>query len=591
MDNIWSKYYKDSIENDIETDLTLYEALSKSVKEHPDFIALEHGKRKFTYAQLLSHVDSLASAFKAIGLKKGDSVAVCVNGIPAAIFGIYAASKIGAPVTMFNQKFGAERFKRLCTETDVKAAIMTPELLNTVGGVLGDTPINKLIIAKYSDYFVFGDKMRLSVRRLSSRDSVKSGNFNIPAEVSVFKIKDLIAEHMGDDSSYEGDISPDSDAIYFANASATGKAMVASLSSKALNAQSKMDSFLLGEEHGRVLSLIDRSYSCGFCLSVHSVLLKGYTILLYAGDVSRFSLEGFGGYRPGIFIGYPSLIVSVFNKMSARPVDLSYLKKIISCGAVMHGGQIFEIEAFLKSYKLPTKMERVYGMDETGAVYIYNPRELKNNRIFGIPLPGILIKIMDPENEREMGPGEMGEICVCTPAAMTGYKDDDGSQERAMKRFKDGRTWILTGDMGHADDKGLIYFDGNSKNIFERDSVIVYPYIIEENIISISGVKEACVIHTERNGGPYITAVIVPEDDYLFDAEKLEALRLGIESECELVFAPPMRPDDFEFRAYLPKENFGRNDHETLKKQIEEKYRKLDEEDDSFDEDIEELLN
>ena len=198
---------------------------------------------------------------------------------------------------------------------------------------------------------------------------------------------------------------------------------------------------------------------------------------------------------------------------------------------------------------------------------------------------------MDPENEREMSPGEMGEICVCTPAAMTCYKDDDGSQERAMKRFKDGRTWILTGDMGHEDEKGLIYFDGNSKNIFERDSVIVYPYIIEENLISISGVKEACVIKTERNGSPYITAVIVPEDDYLFDADKLESLKLAIESECELVFAPPMRPDEFEFRAYLPKESFGKNDHETLRKQIEEKHKKLDEEDESFDEDIEELLN
>lgn len=595
MDNIWSKYYEGNADNsaacDIDTDVTLYEALKKSVESHPDLIAMEHGRRKFTYAELLAHVDSLASAFKAIGLKKGESIAICVNGIPATVFGVYAASKVGAPVTMFNQKFGAERFKRLCLDTDVKAAIMTPELLSSCVSVLGDTPIDKLILARYSDYFVLGDKMRFSVRRLSSRDSVKLGKVNLPSEVSLFKLKDLIAEHMGDDRSYEGDVSPDSDAVYFANASATGKVMVAALSSKALNSQSKMDNFLIGEGPKRVLSLIDRSYSCGFCLSIHTVLLTGHTLLLYAGDVSRFSLEGFGGYKPDVFVGYPSVIVSVFNKMSSRPVDLSYLKKVISCGAVMNGGQVFEIEAFFKSYKLPTKMERVYGMDETGAVYVYNPRKLKNNRIFGIPLPGVLIKIMDPENEREMSPGEMGEICVCTPSAMTGYKDDDGSQERAMKRFKDGRTWILTGDMGHADDNGLIYFDGNSKNIFERGSVIIYPYIIEENLMSISGVKDVCVVNTERNGEPYITAVIVPDDDYLFDADKLESLKLAIESECELVFAPPMRPDEFEFRAYLPKENFGKNDHETLKKQIEEKYKKLDEEDEILDEEIEELLN
>lgn len=592
MDSIWSKYYKDSIASfaydDIDTDVTLYEALKKSSEEHADLTAIEHGKRKFTYTELLSHVDSLAAAFKAIGLKKGDTLAVCVNGLPATVFGIYAASKIGVAVTMINQKLGPEGFKRLCIDTDVKAAIMTADLLSSCVPLLGDTPISRIIVARYTDYFVLGDKMRPSVRKMGSKDAIKFNKANLPEEVTLYKFRELLAEHMGEEISGEDKVSPDSDAIYFANASATGKVMIASLSSRAINSQSGMDRFLLGSGQSRVLSLIDRAYSCGFCLSLHSVLLSGSTILLYAGDTGKFSIEGFNGYKPDIFIGYPSLIVNVLNRMSTRPVNLSYLKKVISCGAVMNGGQIFEIESFLKSYELATRIERVYGMDETGAVYIYNPAELENNRIFGIPLPGIMIKIMDPESEREMSPGEMGEICVCTPSAMTGYKDDDGSQERALRRFKDGRTWILTGDMGHADDDGLIYFDGNSKNIFERDSVIVYPYIIEEELLAINGVKEACVVNIDRNERPYITAVIVPDDEYLFDGEKLDALRLAIESECELLFAPAMRPDDFEFRAYLPKENFGRNDHEALKKQLIEKYEKLDEEDEN-DEDIENL--
>lgn len=599
MDNIWSRYYKDSIASieadDIDTDKTLYEALKESVKEHSDLIAIEHGKRKFTYAELLSYVDSLTSALKATGLGKGDTLAICVNGLPATVFGMYAASKIGAPVTMVNQKLGPEGFKRLCVDTNVKVAIMTADLLSACVSILGDTPVSKIIVARYSDYFPLGDKVRPSVRKMAAADSVKINKANIPEEIKLYKFKELLAEHTGDDDAYEGGISPDSDALYFANASATGKVMIAALSSRALNSQSRMDKFLLGQEPVRVLSLIDRAYSCGFCLSLHTVLLTGSTVLLYAGDTGRFSLEGFGGYKPDIFIGYPSLIVQVFNKLASRPVNvnLTYLKKVISCGAVMNGGQIFEIETFIKSQNLDTQIERVYGMDETGAVYIYNPSELENNRIFGIPLPGILVKIMDPESERVMDPGEMGEICVCTPAAMTGYKDDDGSGERAMRRFKDGRTWILTGDLGHADEDGLIYFDGNSKNIFERDSVIVYPYIIEENLIAIDGVKEACVVKIERNDAPYIVAVIVPDDEYLFDAEKLDALRLAIESECELLFAPPMRPDDFEFRAYLPKENFGRNDHEALKKQLIEKYSKLDEEDDNDEdlENLEDLLN
>lgn len=594
MDNIWSKYYKDSILSHIDSgfdeEQTIYEAFRQSCEEHKNLVALEHGKTKISYAELLTHTDTLAAAFKSIGIIKGDAVALCVNGIPATVFTVYAASKLGVSVVMFNSKLGAEGFKRLCIEMNVKAAVMTADLLSSCVTILADTPLEKVVVCRYGDYFTFADKLRTSVHKLTVMDSVKIGKLDIPSEIAVYRFMELMAEHEGDDMSYEGGISSESEAICFANASATGKAMIASLSSRAINAQSHMDSFLLGEEHSRVLCFIDRSYSCGFCLGVHSVLLSGHTLLLYAGDVSRVPKKGFSGYKPDVFIGYPSLIVNIIQKLSTIRFNISYLKKVIACGAVMNAGQKYELDSFLKSRNPKTVVEKVYGMDETGAVYIYNQPELKNSRIFGIPLPGVLIKIMDAESEREMNPGEMGQICVCTPSAMTGYRADDGSSENVLRRFKDGRNWVLTGDLGHADENGLIYFDGNSKNIFERGSVIVYPYLIEESIIAVDGVKEVCVVDTERYGEPYITAVIVPEDEYLFDGDKLDALKLAIESECELILAPSMRPDDFEFRAYLPKAILGRNDHDALRKQLMEKYIKLDEEE-YPEEDFDEILN
>ncbi len=590
MDTIWSKYYKDIPSSEASyTDSTLYEALKKSSKDHPEAVAIQHGRRKFTYSELMNCTDVLASALRSVGLGKGDVLALCVNGIPATVFSVYAASKIGAAVSMFNPKFGPDGFKRICNATGATVAVMTADLLASCVSVLGETSVRTVIVARYTDYFAFHDRIKKSIRNLSARDSVKYNKMNLPSETRILKLRELMEEHSGDDLSFETDISADSDAIYFGNGGATGKVMVASLSSRAINAQSSMDSFLLGKERGRVLSLIDRSFSCGFCLAVHSVLLSGSTLLLYAGDISRFPGEALIIYKPDVVIAYPGLLMQMIGRLKVMPVNLSFLKKVISCGAVMNIGQNYELKSFLKLHSPNTVIERIYGMDETGAVYIYNPEELKNNRIFGIPLPGIMVKIMDADSEREMSPGEMGEICVCTPSAMSCYKDDDGSGERVIRRFKDGRTWILTGDLGHADEKGFIYFDGNSKNIFQRDDVIVYPYIIEECLVGVDGVKEACVVDVERNGETYLAAVIVPKDEYLFDAAKLDSLKVALESECELVFAAPMRPDGFEFRAYLPKENFGRNDHEALKKQLAEKYRMLDE-DDGIDDEIDEEI-
>ncbi|MCR5527586.1 MAG: acyl--CoA ligase [Saccharofermentans sp.] len=592
MDTIWTKYYKDIAPSDASyTDLTLYEALKKSCEEHKDAVALQHGRRKFTYSELLECTDITASALSSTGLSKGNTLALCVSGIPATVFSIYAASKLGVPVAMLNAKFGPDGFKRFCNTTGATVAVMTADLLASCVSVLEETSVRTVIVARYTDYFAFHDRIKNSIRNLSALDSVKYNRMNLPSEMRILKLRDLMEEHSGDDLPNQAEVSVDSDALYFGNGAATGKVMVAALSSRAVNTQSSMDSFLLGNEKGRVLPLIDRSFSCGFCLAVHSVLISGSTLLLYAGDISKFPVEALLVYKPDVVIAYPGLLMQMIERLKTMPVNLSFLKRVISCGAVMNIGQNYELKSFLKLHSPGTAIERIYGMDETGSVYIYNPEGLNNNRIFGIPIPGVMVKIMDADSEREMSPGEMGEICVCTPSAMSGYKDDDGSGERVIKRFKDGRTWILTGDLGHADEKGFIYFDGNSKNIFQRDDVIVYPYIIEECLVGVDGVKEACVVDVERQGKTYLAAVIVPEDEYLFDAGKLDSLKLALESECELVFAAPMRPDGFEFRAYLPKENFGRNDHEALKKQLNEKYRMPDEKDDLDDEIDEEIEN
>ncbi len=587
MENKWSRYYSsDETVSNVDVGRTIYNVLCDSADKYPDRIAIEHARRTFTYFELKLAVDNTAAALRSVGIKKGDVIALCINGTPATVLTMYAASALGAVVSMMSEDVTQEGFRSLCSSQMIKAAVLSPNLLNSVYSCLDRTEVRCVIVVKHTDYFTFNDRFKPLVRKLFPLDSLRIKASELPSDVSMFFWKDLLSEYADKRFTPEPEISPNATAVYMNGAAATGRVLSAALSSRALNEQASIDLFLFktGDEKDRairVMSLIDRCYSCGTCFGIHSLIASGNTICLYVGDTSRFPVESFGFYKPDIVIGYPGLLVQMSESKIINIADISFLKKIISCGNIMNTAQCYDIRSFIDRSKCNAKLERFYGIDETGAAYIYNPVSLDNDRIFGIPLPGVMVKIMDPDSEVEMRPGEQGQICVCTPAAMSSYVDNETATGIVKKRFKDGRVWICTGDTGHEDDNGFIYFDGNTKRIIERNGTLIYPYIIEESIIGVNGVKEACVVSIDEDTSPYLAAVIVPEDDYLFDAARLEGLKSAIETECNLTLSPAMRPDEIEFRAYLPKENFGKNDHDAIRAQILSKRSGEDAEEDT----------
>ena len=575
MDNKWSRYYSEG-EGPTKLDVqrTLYEVLADTADRFPDRIAIEHGKKHFKYSQLLSLVDTAAEAFRSIGIAKWDCIALAVHGLPATVITIYAASKIGARVSMFSTENAPDRFKKLCIDQKCKAVIMTPDQIHSVIDVLPETMLKSVIVVKYGDYFTLNDRIRSPIRKVLALDSSRVRQSELPSEVSLIYWLDLLRrDEISEHQPFEK-ISASDTVVYLNGGSVTGKVMTTELSSVALNEQASLDIFIITNDSERdvpvrSLSFIDRYFSCGLCLGIHSIIASGNTMLLYAGNLTRFPVDVFGFYKPDVVIGYPGLLMQMTESTIIRLTDVSFLDKIVSCGAVMNPGQCYELRRFFDRSRCDVSVERVYGIDETGSVYIYNPSSLENDRILGIPIPGVLVKIMDPDSETEMPAGQQGQICVCTPSAMSRYAGDEEIGKIAKRRFKDGRVWICTGDTGHEDDNGLIYFDGNTKRIVERNGMIIYPYVIEEEIVSITGVKEVCAVVVDEATSPRVVAVVVPEDEYLFDASRLDELKTLIEAECNLTLPAGMRPDEIEFRAYLPKENFGKNDHDALRIQIE----------------------
>jgi long-chain acyl-CoA synthetase len=109
----------------------------------------------------------------------------------------------------------------------------------------------------------------------------------------------------------------------------------------------------------------------------------------------------------------------------------------------------------------------------------------------GLPMQDTEIKIVDPENyEKELGVGEIGEICVRGPQVMKGYWNKPEETADVLK--EDG--WLLTGDIGRFDEEGYLYIVDRKKDMLIYKGYNVYPRDLEEVINSHPAVAQSAVV-------------------------------------------------------------------------------------------------
>jgi malonyl-CoA/methylmalonyl-CoA synthetase len=149
-----------------------------------------------------------------------------------------------------------------------------------------------------------------------------------------------------------------------------------------------------------------------------------------------------------------------------------------------------------------------YGMTETG-MNTSNPYD--GDRIpgtVGFPLPGVEIRIADPENGRVLPAGETGVLEVRGPNVFRGYWR---MPEKTKAEFRaDG--FFITGDVSKIDERGYIHIVGRAKDLVITGGYNVYPKEVETAIDEIKGVVESAVIGCPHpDFGEGVTAVVVRE--------------------------------------------------------------------------------
>jgi malonyl-CoA/methylmalonyl-CoA synthetase len=151
-----------------------------------------------------------------------------------------------------------------------------------------------------------------------------------------------------------------------------------------------------------------------------------------------------------------------------------------------------------------------YGMTETNMI-ASNP--YNGNRVagsVGLPLPGVSVRITDPETGATLQQDEIGMIEVRGPNVFSGYWQ---MPEKTASEFRsDG--FFITGDLGKLDDDGYLHIVGRGKDLIISGGFNVYPKEVEVEIVAIAGVLESAVIGVPHaDFGEGVAAVVVRRAD------------------------------------------------------------------------------
>lgn len=213
---------------------------------------------------------------------------------------------------------------------------------------------------------------------------------------------------------------------------------------------------------------------------------------------------------------YQVVLTSKCKKLSSA--DLSSVQ-VLACG----GAKVpFEVCEQLKQY-LPNGIVVIgYAISEIG-VGISGSLLLCDGDSLGKLCDGIEMKIID-ENGKKCGVGEDGDICVKAQNKVLGYY----ANETATKEILDDEGFVLTGDIGHFDEKGILYFVDRKKDLLKYRSFQISPAEIENFLIENPQIKAACVVgiqDEESNDLP--AAVVVKNENCDITKEEIEQLVAG----------------------------------------------------------------
>jgi len=568
IDKPWLKYYtKDAIEAKM-PEKTIYENLLDNNINYLDRIALNYFGRKISYGELIRNIDETAKALINIGVKEGDIITISMPTLPETIYLFYALSKIGAVANMVDPRTSVEGIANYIDEAKSNYVFV----VDVAAPKLKNVNVKNIILVSPSESLPaplkLGYNAKEFINNLKKKNKCKLDKSLSWKEFFDYSKKSIVS--LDKYPKYE----KDKPLVIVHTGGTTGKPKGVVLSNYNVNSasyQCEIAGFDFQREHNW-LNIMPPFIAYGIGNGLHLPLSCGMEVILIPQfDPTKFD-ELLVKHKPNHMVGVPSHYGNIIKSKKLQKADLSYIIAPTVGGDKMDENLEIETNEFLKNHNCEYKVTKGYGMTEVNAaVAACTSNETNELGSVGIPFPQTVISIFSPETGEELKYDEIGEVCITGPNTMLGYFENQEETDKILRKHKDGKIWVHSGDLGYmTKDGNLFIVDRMKRMIIRHDGFKIFPNLIEDVIMKHPDIKACKVVgisDVEHSQGKLPTAVVVLKDNITKSWEDIEYELFKL---CKTHLPEYSQPYDFEPKGALPLTPIGKVDYLALEVEMEE---------------------
>jgi len=535
-------------------DRTLLDYLSDLARTRPDQPAVLFKGATITWRALEQLSDACASALHALGVRRGDRVALLLPNCPQFSIAQFGAWKLGAIVSPLNPTYTEHELEGPLRENGVETIVTLTRFYHRVKHVQSRTPLRRVIATNIKEYFPPALRLLFTLLREKQdgdRIGLAPGDHDFAHLLLVNRGRRPPA----------ASIRAADPAVLLMSGGTTGtpKGVVGTHGAYVISGMQLRiwNAAAHGADPSKDVMFVPLPLFHVYANvgSQSFAILHGAPVALVPNprDLADL-LATIRRVKPAFFNGVPTLYIALLNHKDVQSgkVDFKSIKACF-CGAaplLADTKQRFEAltgARVVEGYSLTEAMmavcaNPVMGVNKVGSV--------------GIPLPDVRVRIFDDADDRRvMPPNQVGEIALSGRQLMVGYWNKPEETALVLRDHVDEQgssRWLHTGDLGYLDDDGYLFIVDRKKDLIKTSGFQVWPREVEEVLAKHPAVGEVGVAGVpDAAKGEAVKAWVVLRAGTTASEEELRTF-------CREELAPYKVPAHVEFRAELPKTMVGK---------------------------------
>ena len=501
---------------------TLPDLLDEMAGRYPDREAVVGSTGRLTYAAWRGRVRELARGLHRLGVQRGDKVALLMPNRTEWLVIDFAVALLGATLVPISTWSRPRELEYVLNHCDASTLITVDRFLGqNYLAILGEMGPGSSRLPHLHRLVALGGERRFGVTRFE--DLAELGR-----EVSDEEIDACQRAVTPDDIPY---------ILYTSGTTSTPKGVQLQHRGLIENMWNIGERQHLGAQD-RMWMGISLFWGFGCENALLAVMTHGGCVVLQEQFEAREALALIERERCSVYYGTPNMALALWEHPDRARRDLTSLRTGAAIGSAQAMQMVMELGA--------REICNVYGLTECyGNCTVTDAHDSSDVRLHtvGRPLPGMDVRVVDPETRRPLRPGEVGEI-VIRGYMMPGYYKDPDKNAAAF----DTEGFFRSGDFGTFDEDGRLRFRGRMKEMVKTGGINVAPLEVEEVLLGHPAVEQAYVVGLpDARREEILAAVVVTREGGEVTAEGLRAF-------CRERLAAFKVPHVFRFakRAELP---------------------------------------